>query len=54
MLPNSIENFSAVLRISEFLLQWGFQIRDEGERGPVFRVIAIRASSRSNEKSRQQ
>jgi hypothetical protein len=53
MLPNMIENCPAILRVSEFLQQCGLQIQDERERGPVSSVIATKASSRSNEKSRQ-
>jgi hypothetical protein len=54
MPPSTIENCPAILRINEFLREFGFQIRDERECGLVFRTIAIQANSRSNEVSRQQ
>ena len=54
MLPNTTETCPAILGMSGFLQQCGFQIQDERERGPVFQVIAIKASSRSNGMSRQQ
>jgi hypothetical protein len=54
MLPNVIENCPAILRINEFSRQCGFRVQDEGERGPVFRAIAIEADFRSNEMPRQQ
>jgi hypothetical protein len=54
MLPNTAKNCPAILRASEFLQICGFQIQDERERGPGLHVVAIKASSRSNEMSRQQ
>jgi hypothetical protein len=54
MPPSTIENCPAILRMNEFLREFGFRIWGEGECGLGFHTIAIETNSRSNEMSRQQ